>query len=100
MSAHYEWLKAKAKKYGIWLMIPLLSIYSLDFVVLVIEVARALIVSFLVLFICSFGAGLVMRIIQHKFCSTILMKSRLVAILPSLKWGHDFIDWVLGDIEG
>jgi len=94
---YYEKIKELLKPYYLWLLVPLLILYGLDFLQLLVTLAFTISYVILLCIILSFVGGVTLGILAHlpNHDYSNIFKMRVTKMLPPVRWGHDVVYWML-----
>lgn len=88
---------SKAKPYLVpYFLIPLSVVYLIDYLKFLLELMQWGIVLALTFLFAAFLTGISLHLLGHKKSEVILSK-RFVTFVPTLKWGYDLMDWLMGE---
>ena len=88
-----------AKRYLLWpLLLPILGLVLLDYVQVLSWFLRIWICAYMVAWWLGAAAGLIAGLatrLDHKSHWARLFDYRIAHVVPSIKWGYDFVFWAL-----
>ena len=87
----YNFLKDSFKYYGPFLLLPLLLIYSLDFIQTLAYLIQLGAICFMMLSFSSFVLGIALAIMK----ASEIHKMRLVKIIKPISWGYELANWLM-----
>lgn len=89
----YNFLKDTFKYYGPFLLLPLLLIYSLDFIRALCYLIQLVATIFISLSFSSFILGTVLAVTK----SSEIHGMRLVKIIKPINWGYELANWLMDE---
>lgn len=94
---NYEKIKKLAEPYYLWVLLPLVLIYGLDFLQLVLRVASLALICSMVLmtlaFIGGFAASIMTNLPGYNYYEA--YNTRLASVVRPFRWGFDLCEWLM-----